>query len=42
MAENRKDNIYVSLDEAREELKKRWNNIELRKKVEAELGENKI
>lgn len=40
MAEIRKDDIYVSLDEAREELKKRWDNIELRKKVEAELGEN--
>ncbi len=33
-----KDNIYVSLDEAREEIKKRWNDVELRKKVEAELG----
>lgn len=40
MAENRKNDIYVSLDKAREELKKRWNNIELRKKVEAELGKN--
>ena len=34
------DNIYVSLDEAREEIKKRWNDVELRKKVEDELGEN--
>jgi len=33
MAENRRDNIYVSLDEAREELKKRWNNTELRKRA---------
>jgi hypothetical protein len=32
------DNIYVSLDEAREEIKKRWNNPDLRKKIEAELG----
>lgn len=40
MAENRKDNIYVSLDEAREEIKKRWADLELRKRVEVELGEN--
>lgn len=33
------DNIYVSLDEAREEIKKRWNDVELRKKIEAELGD---
>jgi hypothetical protein len=33
------NNIYVSLDEAREELKKRWNNVELKKKVEDELGD---
>ena len=33
-------NIYLSLDEAREEIQKRWNNLELRKKVEEELGEN--
>ena len=39
MAENRKDNIYVSLDEAREEIKKRWADVELRKRVEDELGE---
>ncbi|MEW6741083.1 MAG: hypothetical protein AB1325_14435 [Nitrospirota bacterium] len=32
------DNIYVSLDEAREEIKKRWNDVELRKKIEDELG----
>jgi hypothetical protein len=34
--------IHISLDEAREELKKRWNNLELRKAVEEELGENFI
>lgn len=34
------ENIYVSLDEAREEIKKRWNDVELRKKVEEELGDN--
>lgn len=33
------DNIYVSLDEAREEIKKRWHDVELRKKIEAELGD---
>jgi len=33
------ENIYLSLDEAREELKKRWNNVELRKKIEKELGD---
>ena len=31
-------NIYSSLDEAREELKKRWNDEELKKKIEEELG----
>ncbi len=35
-----KDNIYVSLDEARNELKKRWADVGLRKRVEEELGEN--
>jgi hypothetical protein len=30
---------YYSLDEAREEIKKRWNDVELKKKVEKELGE---
>lgn len=35
-----KDNIYVSLDEAREEIKKRWNDEALRKKIEDELGSN--
>lgn len=34
------ENIYISLDEAREELKKRWNDKELKKKIEDELGEN--
>lgn len=29
---------YFSLDEAREEIKKRWSNLELRKKIEEELG----
>jgi hypothetical protein len=33
---------YYSLDEAREEIKKRWNNIELRKKIEEDLGENRL
>lgn len=33
------NNIYVSLDEAREEIKKRWHDVELRKKIEAELGD---
>lgn len=32
-------NIYFSLDEAREEIKKRWNDVELRKKIEDELGD---
>lgn len=34
------NDIYVSLDEAREEVKKRWNDVELRKKIEDELGNN--
>jgi hypothetical protein len=42
MGMNENDKIYFSLDEAREELKKRWADTELRKKVEAELGENFI
>ena len=33
------ENIYVSLDEARVELKRRWNDVELKKRVEEELGE---
>lgn len=36
------DKIYFSLDEAREEIKKRWNNVELKKAVENELGDNMI
>lgn len=31
--------IYVSMDEAREEIKKRWDNVELKKAVEEELGD---
>jgi len=34
------EGIHLSLDEARSELKKRWENVELRKAIEAELGEN--
>ncbi|MDP1884519.1 MAG: hypothetical protein Q8L10_04065 [Candidatus Moranbacteria bacterium] len=33
------DGIYVSLDEARDELKKRWEDVELRKRIEEELGD---
>ncbi|OHA46800.1 MAG: hypothetical protein A2541_01305 [Candidatus Taylorbacteria bacterium RIFOXYD2_FULL_36_9] len=33
---------YFSLDEAREEIKKRWANVELKKKIEEELGEDFI
>lgn len=33
---------YYSLDEAREEIKKRWNDVELKKKIEEELGKNFI
>jgi len=33
---------YFSLDEAREELKNRWNNSELKEKIEKELGSNFI
>lgn len=40
MTEN--NNIYVSLDEARAEIKRRWNDAELKKKIEAELGEKFI
>ena len=32
--------LYVPLDEARNEIEKRWNNIELKRKIEDELGEN--
>lgn len=31
--------MYVSLDEARVEIKKRWEDVELRKRIEAELGD---
>jgi hypothetical protein len=34
--------IYISLDEAREEIKKRWGNTELKKAVENELEDNLI
>lgn len=33
---------YFSLNEAREEIKKRWDNVDLKKKVEKELGKNFI
>lgn len=36
---NEQIDVYVSLDEARTELKKRWLDVELKKKVEMELGE---
>ncbi len=32
-------NLYVSLDEAREELHKRWQDEELKQAIESELGE---
>jgi len=32
-------NTYLSLDEARDELKQRWNNFDLKKKIEEELGD---
>ena len=32
--------IHLSLDEARAELNKRWNNAELKSAIEKELGEN--
>ena len=34
-----KNSLYFSLDEAREELHKRWADIELKKLIEAELGD---
>ena len=34
------ENLHLSLDVAREELQKRWGNIELRKKIEEELDED--
>lgn len=33
------DSFYFSLDDARAELAKRWNNVELRKAIETELGD---
>ncbi len=33
---------YFSLDEAREEIKKRWNDLELKKRIEEELGSDFI
>lgn len=33
------NNLHVSLDEARDEVEKRWNNTELKKKIENELGD---
>lgn len=33
---------YYSLDEAREEIKKRWSNLELKKQIEEELGDDFI
>ncbi len=42
MNETNSDNIYFSLDEAREEIKKRWNDVELKKKIEKELGDDFI
>ena len=32
--------MYVSLDEARSELRRRWQDEELRRKIESELGIN--
>lgn len=34
------ENIHLSLDDARSELKKRWNNVELRQAIEKDLGKN--
>ncbi|MFZ2778640.1 MAG: hypothetical protein WAZ96_05565 [Candidatus Moraniibacteriota bacterium] len=33
------ENIYFSLDEAREELSRRWNDEDVKKRVRAELGD---
>ena len=33
------DSLYISLDEAREELHKRWANVDLKILIEAELGD---
>ncbi len=34
------DSIYMSLDEAKEEIKKRWNNAALKSKIEEFLGQD--
>ncbi len=36
------ENIYLSLDEAREKLRERWNDVELKSKIENELGDKFI
>ena len=33
------DGLYIPLEEARKELHKRWANAELKKQIEAELGD---
>lgn len=33
------NDLYLSLDAAREELRKRWNDLELRRRIEDELGD---
>lgn len=33
------ENMYISLDEARKEMEKRWNDARLKKRIEDELGE---
>lgn len=35
----KKESIYISLDEAREEIAKRWKDEDLKKKIEEELGD---
>ena len=37
---NDTDNIYFSLDAARAELARRWADVELRRRIETELGDN--
>jgi hypothetical protein len=32
------DDIYLSIDEARDELRRRWHDLELRRAIETELG----
>jgi hypothetical protein len=36
----KEDEFYISIEEAKKEIQKRWNNIELRKKVEEYLGKD--